>query len=520
MLFDFNKIIERNEEAYIFASMYLDLLSNGTSIIDDKILYNEFQDSRSDQLQIIISFLLKKNYLSDAKSALSIFKQHNFLKFLEKAGEPIRGNDINKFGFNNSIGASIKSKNIQIDLIDQRINREKSSSEILKLQKLKILLKSELRLAYKSSNSVVKKTSNLTRSKKNIAEGNVYVDFFYKDNKLSIVYSDKSIITKFDAEIDALEFSKAIFELSKFNLSSTDNYSIANINFLYSSLILPIESLLIKSNSKNLFIRSNSFITSIPFKLLFSSTNSDLKYLNVLYLGIEGGASDNFLLSEESSLFASTNKFGNLTALKSAELELNYISNIFELNFPITFKTRKFLNNEFTFDKLIHEFSSNSNTLHIATHYNSNRNNGGLLLGTGQIVSPKQIWKSLPISPNRKLIIISACESGLLNDLGESFDDLPNVFLNKGAKFVVSSLWKISDSGTAEFMQLFYAILMISKDPSIALNLTQSSFADGNFNKLYSKYTLDDTFKTKYKHILLNYSHPFYWAGFQLISNN
>ena len=84
----------------------------------------------------------------------------------------------------------------------------------------------------------------------------------------------------------------------------------------------------------------------------------------------------------------------------------------------------------------------------------------------------------------------------------------------------MATLWKISDNATADFMRLFYDVLMISGDPPTALNLTQYSFADGNFSRLGARFNLDSDFNSKHQSTLKNYSKPFYWAGFQLISSN
>ena len=142
-----------------------------------------------------------------------------------------------------------------------------------------------------------------------------------------------------------------------------------------------------------------------------------------------------------------------------------------------------------------------------------------MLLGTGNLISPKQLWNELPRSGNFRLVTLSACDAGLFNDDGQSIEDLPNVFLSKGVGFVIATLWKISDKATADFMKLYYEILLLTKDPSSALTLTQISFADGNFLHLEKKFKIDSHFKSVHLNTIKKYSSPFFWAGFQIITS-
>jgi CHAT domain-containing protein len=69
---------------------------------------------------------------------------------------------------------------------------------------------------------------------------------------------------------------------------------------------------------------------------------------------------------------------------------------------------------------------------------------------------------------------------------------LPRVFFYTGAKSVLSTLWKISDESTAEFMNFFYSYLSQGENTAQALR-------SAKLKMLHSKF-----------------SHPFYWAVFVL----
>jgi len=75
---------------------------------------------------------------------------------------------------------------------------------------------------------------------------------------------------------------------------------------------------------------------------------------------------------------------------------------------------------------------------------------------------------------------------------GEGVFGLTRAFFYAGAQSVLSSLWKIDDRVSAEFMALFYQHLAEGKNKALALRLTKL-----------------EMMKSKYKS-------PFYWAAFIL----
>ena len=92
---------------------------------------------------------------------------------------------------------------------------------------------------------------------------------------------------------------------------------------------------------------------------------------------------------------------------------------------------------------------------------------------------------------NTKLVVLSACESGLGNvsNIGTSYG-LQRAFKTAGADYVIYSLWKVSDKTTKEFMLSFYG-------------------------HLCNGMSIENAFK-KSKRTMRQLYEPFHWAAFQL----
>ena len=93
------------------------------------------------------------------------------------------------------------------------------------------------------------------------------------------------------------------------------------------------------------------------------------------------------------------------------------------------------------------------------------------------------------------LVVLSGCETALGRKLrGEGFIGLTRGFLYAGARTVISSLWRVEDKATAEFMKHFYTSLMDNDaTPAKALRYAQLKMASSQ-----------------------RWPQPYYWAAFVL----
>ena len=96
---------------------------------------------------------------------------------------------------------------------------------------------------------------------------------------------------------------------------------------------------------------------------------------------------------------------------------------------------------------------------------------------------------------NTELVVLSACETGLGDIEGqEGVYGLQRAFKIAGAKYLIMSLWQVPDAPTQELMTAFYRYWLTEKR------------------------TIPEAFRAAQKEMQEKYEHPFFWAGFILLS--
>ncbi len=158
--------------------------------------------------------------------------------------------------------------------------------------------------------------------------------------------------------------------------------------------------------------------------------------------------------------------------------------------------------------------------LHIATHgywspAGDNATDGyrtfNAMVNSGLLLSGVVNYYSSPVYPdtydgiltayeaqnldleNTSLVILSACETSLgYLDAGEGVYGLQRAFRAAGASSIMTSLWKVDDNATKDFMIAFYQQYLKTKDKNAAFVFAQKAI------------------KEKYKH-------PYFWGAFVMV---
>ncbi|HEY9816023.1 MAG TPA: CHAT domain-containing protein, partial [Candidatus Obscuribacterales bacterium] len=191
--------------------------------------------------------------------------------------------------------------------------------------------------------------------------------------------------------------------------------------------------------------------------------------------------------------------------------------------------TTQFMNDRFS-RSLVEPLMDSHTIVHLATHaafVPGSPADSFILFGNGDRLSLEELnsedWRG---RFNRvELIVLSACETGVGDDLGNGAEILGFGYLMQeaGASAAIASLWAVSDGGTQTLMNAFYANLnqQMSKaealqQAQIALitgDLTASGIERGASVEVISRRTgLPAS-------VASSLSHPYYWAPFILIGN-
>jgi len=129
--------------------------------------------------------------------------------------------------------------------------------------------------------------------------------------------------------------------------------------------------------------------------------------------------------------------------------------------------------------------------------------------------------------PNVDVVVLSACETGVGDELGDGVEILGFGYQMQrtGARAAIASLWSVSDGGTQALMDSFYAALQGGNTTKAeALRQAQIALITGNFEVLENqqrgivgiRQRIQSTIPAP---VVSRLSHPYYWAPFILIGN-
>lgn len=247
------------------------------------------------------------------------------------------------------------------------------------------------------------------------------------------------------------------------------------------------------------------------------------------YVGISSVASFGGIDYKESNEYAefknSMNTRGNWAFLQNTLSEVTHIKESLNCN---GIKVYTFIGSDATENAFKDLDGTQSNIIHLATHgyyipqsnrksipYFVNSNNtkntqdelfySGIVLSGGQKAwinssfepnSNDGILSSYEISKldfhNVDLVVLSACESGLGDNLYDGIYGLQRAFKKAGVRSILMSLWQIDDKATSEYMDIFY-------------------------KKLSEGSTIHDAYTSTVLEMKHRYPDPYYWASFIML---
>lgn len=284
---------------------------------------------------------------------------------------------------------------------------------------------------------------------------------------------------------------------------------------LYRLLITPAANELQKT--RTLCIIPGNFLWALPFQAL-TTTRGDyliqeyslyyapsLSVLNEMALRRPQQSSNESLIAFGNPVMDRDDKLKqNLHPIPEAGAEVAAVAAAVRTNVKKVFIGRQA--DEKTFKELAPQYA----TIHLATHGvldNTDPLNSYLLLtkseGDSENDGLLQAREIIDMRLDTDLAVLSACETGNGRiSPGEGVIGMSWAFFVAGARSVVVSQWRVNSASTSRLMKTFYQAMATQKDLN-GLNKSQA--------------LRDASLRLLKEH---RYRHPFYWAGFVLVSSN
>jgi CHAT domain-containing protein/Tfp pilus assembly protein PilF len=297
---------------------------------------------------------------------------------------------------------------------------------------------------------------------------------------------------------------------------------------LYDWLIKPIENDLTQAKAKTIIYASDGQLRYIPLAALYdgnqwlvqrfginnitalSLTDFNTKPQSTLQVLAGAFTSGSYSVQVGSRQFS-------LQGLKYAGVEVENLAKIVP-------KTTKVLDKQFNRDTILQ--MNDYSVVHLATHaafVEGQPEESFILFGDGTRATLRDIasWRL----PNVDLMVLSACETGLGDRLGDGKEILGFGYQMQrtGARAAIASLWSVDDGGTQALMDAFYAALENGNTTKAeGLRQAQIALITGNYTALSQQRGLEVQQRISSSlppTVNSRLSHPYYWAPFILIGN-
>jgi CHAT domain-containing protein len=219
------------------------------------------------------------------------------------------------------------------------------------------------------------------------------------------------------------------------------------------------------------------------------------------------------------ALFGQAQGSAELPALPYVAQELQAVSAIGKARHV---RSETYLDARFTAAALEHAIQHDS-VVHIASHFvlrPGQNDDSYLLLGNGDKLSVAEFAQARFHFSGLDLLTLSACETAVpagTDASGRELSSLAWLARERGARYVLASLWRVSDRSTAALMADFYSALERGASKTEALHRAQLR----QINRLTASKAASTRGLKAIDVSVANrlYGHPFYWAGFILLGS-
>lgn len=497
--------------------------------------FKKIDESGSELFLDSLDLLLKKilNLFNDLEDyewvdiVLRLIKQQEFNEFIRRA------DNRNQLYFGED--SSLKEFKNEIEILnndlDQIVMMKASTKDLQMVEKYdqalkdKILKLNKIKNKYFSKNITIQSIKEKNIEKLLVKNNEAIIQFIFDNNELAAwITTDNNTPKKIIITTDAAALRNKIIDYSNL-LSNPKNKIDQNSTLNLSKLIInPISSEI--KNKDTLKIINSDVLNLISFdNLSFEDKSLIEKFVISEYLPLpkKHFKKDKFK-NNLDIYFASEGLFSNkfsFSKLPNVEKEAQRISNVSKGRFNTI---NIFSNDKFNQSIFIENLSKKDNSVHLATHVKSLGSKYDeiyMLMGNKKTITMKDLYES-PNDFSLNTIVLSACDTSDLipDNKQKSYFGVSSTFHYKGTKNVISSLWSIDDRATSVFMEILYDIYS-----SFNYDLAESLAITKRFFSLPEKFKQTENFELRQKFLLYEdkikqYSHPYYWAPFQLSTIN
>ncbi|MCS7226480.1 MAG: CHAT domain-containing protein [Gloeomargarita sp. SKYB31] len=286
---------------------------------------------------------------------------------------------------------------------------------------------------------------------------------------------------------------------------------------LYQWLIAPLEPILDKHQVQTLLLVPDEHFRGLPYRALWTGNEhlveryrlSQIPSINLVNLDLTSKG-----IYGQTVVMGSEDFGGRQPQLPAARIEVNQIAEIT--------RGQKHLNQDFTASNFLTAWQRHAGfAFHVATHAEFLPTRSYIEF-YDQPLEFSALQRQLRANPS-ELVVLSACRTAI-GDVNAELG-FAGLAVRLGAKRVVASLWRVEDEPTLALMNDFYRRLRANGENlphSEALRQAQIAMLRGDLRVqdgqlVAANYTVP--LATTHRSSNPNFTHPYYWAAFNMIGN-
>nr|WP_293107564.1 CHAT domain-containing protein [Okeania sp. SIO2F4] len=338
-------------------------------------------------------------------------------------------------------------------------------------------------------------------------------------------------------DLDLIKYETLIQAVKLFQNEITNpqllfaDFDLSQAQQLYQWIIKPFEANLEAEKIDTILFCLGKGLRTLPIAALHDGEQFLVEKYSLAIIPAFNLIDSNYTPIEKGRILAmGASEFQTQTPLPAVPIELstivnkNLTENISPKNLSGGWPGELFLNQEFTLENLKNQLYSQSfNIIHLATHaeFRPGKPENSYIQFWDTKLHLDKVKEISWNTPPAELLVLSACKTAVGDrDVELGFAGLA---LQAGVQSVLASLWYVNDIGTLALMSEFYEQLKTAPTKAEAIRKTQIKMIQGDvlLRNERLKFSRGEISLPESLQVLgeTNFSHPFYWSGFTLVSS-